>query len=240
MELLTREDVRRMSDNGARGPVVVNKGQTLTPGARDWLAAHKIQAVYPQGREEGSVPSPAQYRTLSGATLTEKPEHMTHLKGNILVPKDHPRIAFRGMIDALEAEILLTQRAAADYPKLVAQLEEVLAFVRNFIRCDVLDEPLKDINLCGYDAAQLREYSHYPDKHLGQPHFLPAHTDGAALLAVNRLRTLVRQTELSAYAAFQDADGAVTRGDIILGLNRLSSLMWIIMCKLKGGQYERH
>lgn len=240
MELLTREDVRRMSDNGTRGPVVVNKGQTLTPGARDWLAAHKVQAVYPQGREEGGSPSPARYRTLSGATLTEKPEHMTHLKGNILVPKDHPRIAFRGMIDALEAEILLTQRVAADYPKLVSELEEVLSFVRNFIRCDVLDEPLKELNLCGYNAAQLREYSHYPDKHLGQPHFLPSHTDSPALLAVNKLRTLVRQTELSAYAAFQDADGAVTRGDIILGLNRLSSLMWIIMCKLKGGQYERH
>lgn len=240
MELLTREDVRRMSDNGTRGPVVVNKGQTLTPGARDWLAAHKIQAVYPQGREEGNTPSPAMYRTLSGATLTEKPEHMTHLKGNILVPKDHPRIAFRGMIDALEAEILLTQQASAAYPRLVSELEEVLSFVRNFIRCDVLDEPLKDIRLCGYDAGQLREYSHYPDKYLGQPHFLPSHTDGAALLAVNKLRTLVRQTELAAYAAFQDADGAVTRGDIILGLNRLSSLMWIIMCKLKGGQYERN
>ncbi|HJC00395.1 MAG TPA: ATP-binding protein [Candidatus Flavonifractor merdavium] len=240
MELLTREDVRRMSDNGTRGPVVVNKGQTLTPGARDWLAAHKVQAVYPQGREEGNLPSPARYRTLFGATLVEKPEHMTHLKGNILVPKDHPRIAFRGMIDALEAETLLTQRAAADYPKLVAELEEVLSFVRNFIRCDVLDEPLKELNLCGYNAAQLREYSHYPDKHLGQPHFLPSHTDSPALLAVNRLRTLVRQTELSAYAAFQDADGAVTRGDIILGLNRLSSLMWIMMCKLKGGQYEHH
>ena len=228
MELLTREDVRRMSDNGTRGPVVVNKGQTLTPGARDWLAAHKVQAVYPQGREEGNLPSPAVYRTPSGATLTEKPEHMTHLKGNILVPKDHPRIAFRGMIDALEAETLLTQRAAADYPKLVAELEEVLSFVRNFIRCDVLDEPLQEVRLCG------------PDKHLGQPHFLPSHTDSPALLAVNRLRTLVRQTELSAYAAFKDADGAVTRGDIILGLNRLSSLMWIMMCKLKGGQYERH
>ena len=240
MELLTREDVRRMSDNGTRGPVVVNKGQTLTPGARDWLAAHKVQAVYPQGREEGNLPSPAVYRTPSGATLTEKPEHMTHLKGNILVPKDHPRIAFRGMIDALEAETLLTQRAAADYPKLVAELEEVLSFVRNFIRCDVLDEPLRELNLCGYSAAQLREYSHYPDKHLGQPHFLPSHTDSPALLAVNRLRTLVRQTELSAYAAFKDADEAVTRGDIILGLNRLSSLMWIMMCKLKGGQYERH
>ena len=40
MELLTREDVRRMSDNGTRGPVVVGRDQKLTPGARDWLAAH--------------------------------------------------------------------------------------------------------------------------------------------------------------------------------------------------------
>lgn len=246
MTLLTREDVRRMSDNGTRGPVVVNRGEVLTPGAKDWLAAHKIQAVYPAGRDDGAAgrdapggPAVAQYRTLFGATLTEKPEHMTHLRGNILVPKDHPRIAFRGMIDALEGEILLTQQVSADYPVLVEELEEVLAFVRGFIRCDVLEEPLGEVKLCGYTADQLREYSHYPDKHLNQPHFLPSHTDGAALLAVNRLRTLARQTELAAYAAFTDADGAVSRGDIILGLNRLSSLLWIIMCKLKGGQYER-
>ena len=240
MELLTREDVRRMSDNGTRGPVVVNRDQKLTPGARDWLAAHKIQAVFPQGRDDPAAPAAAKYRTLFGASLNEKPEHMTHLKGNILVRKDHPRIAFRGMIDALEGEILLAQQASKAYPALVKELEEALALVRRLIRCDVLDEPVGELRLCGYDAGQLREYSHYPDKYLGQPHFLPAHTDPPALLAVNKLRTLVRQTELSAYAAFKDADGAVTRGDIILGLNRLSSLMWIMMIKLKGGQYERH
>ena len=65
------------------------------------------------------------------------------------------------------------------------------------------------------------------------------YTDGPALLAVNKLRTVVRQTELAAYAAFRDADGNVTRGDMILGLNRLSSLMWIFMIKLKAGRYER-
>ena len=86
---------------------------------------------------------------------------------------------------------------------------------------------------------QLREYSHYPEKHFGQPHFLACYTDGPALLAVNKLRTVVRQTELAAYAAFRDADGNVTRGDMILGLNRLSSLMWIFMIKLKAGRYER-
>ena len=238
MELLTREDVRRMSDNGTRGPVVVNKDQKLTPGARDWLAAHKIQAVFPQGRDDPAAPHSAKYRTLFGATLNEKPEHMTHLKGNILVRKDHPRIAFRGMIDALEGELMLAQQASRDYPALVKELGEALDLVRRLIRCDVLDEPVGELNLCGYDAGQLREYSHYPDKHLGQPHFLPAYTDGPALLAVNKVRTLVRQTELSAYAAFKDVEGNVTRGDIILALNRLSSLMWIMMIKLKAGQYE--
>ena len=92
---------------------------------------------------------------------------------------------------------------------------------------------------CGGSFGQLRESSHYPDKYLGQPHFLPAWTDGPALLAVNKVRTLVRQTELSAYAAFKDVEGNVTRGDIIRALNRLSSLMWILMIKLKAGRYEQ-
>ncbi|WP_300269907.1 ATP-binding protein [uncultured Flavonifractor sp.] len=238
MELLTREDVRRMSDNGTRGPVVVGRDQKLTPGARDWLAAHKIQAVFPAGRDDPAAPASAKYRTLFGATLNEKPEHMTHLKGNILVRKDHPRIAFRGMIDALEGELMLAQQASREYPALVKELGEALDLVRRLIRCDVLDEPVGELHLCGYDAGQLREYSHYPDKYLGQPHFLPAYTDGPALLAVNKVRTLVRQTELSAYAAFKDVEGNVTREDIILALNRLSSLMWIMMIKLKAGQYE--
>ena len=242
MALLTEEDVRRMSDNGTRGPVVVNRGEVLTPGARDWLRAHKVEVVYPQGESPEhapGAPAPAKYQTLFGAALNNKPEHMTHLRGNILVFKDHPRIAFRGWIDALEAELLLAQQAAAEQglTALAEQLGEALAFTRRFIRCDVLDEPVGPIHLCGYTAEQLREVSHYPDKHLGQPHFLPSCTDAHALLAVNRARTVARQTELAAYAAFRDADGGVTRDDIIQGLNRLSSLLWILMCKCKGGHY---
>ena len=104
-----------MSNQGTRGPVVVNRDQMLTPGARDYLREHRVEVVYPQGEAagEGAPSAPAKYRTLFGAALNEKPEHMTHLKGNVLVFKDHPRIAFRGWIDALEAEILLTQQAAA-------------------------------------------------------------------------------------------------------------------------------
>ena len=241
MALLTEEDVRRMSGGGTRGPVVVRAGEVLTPAALDWLREKGVEVVYPQGQTEGGERPSARYRTISGAVLSEKPEHMTHLKGNILVDKDHPRISFRGCIDSLEAEILLAQQtcAGAGYPTLAQELEEVLAFVRRFIRFDVLDEPVGEIELCGYGPAELREYSHYPEKHLGQPHFMPHYTDSPAILAVNKVRTVVRRTELAAYAAFRDADGGVKRPDMILGLNRLSSLMWIMMIKLKAGKYPR-
>ena len=239
MALLTEEDVRRMSNGGTRGPVAVRAGEVLTPAARDWLREKGVEVVYPQGNS-GETGQRPKYRTLSGAVLAEKPEHMTHLKGNILVDKDHPRIAFRGCIDSLEAEILLAQQtcAGAGYPALAEELEEVLGFVRRFIRFDVLDEPVGEIALCGYGPDELREYSHYPEKHLGQSHFMPHYTDSPAILAVNKVRTVVRRTELAAYAAFRDA-GGVERTDIILGLNRLSSLMWIMMIKLKAGKYPR-
>lgn len=65
---------------------------------------------------------------------------MTHLRGNILIPKTHPRIAFRGGIDTLEAELPCAQ--AADGP-LRQTLCAMLDFVRSLIRADVLDEPVQ-------------------------------------------------------------------------------------------------
>jgi ethanolamine utilization cobalamin adenosyltransferase len=240
MALLTEEEVKRMSNGGTRGPVVVSRNDVLTPSARSYLREKRVEIVYPQGEGEGTNgPSAgAKYRTLFGATLEEKPEHMTHLKGNILVLKDHPRIAFRGWIDLLEAELLLAQQTCQAYPKLVEELEESLSFVRNLIRCDVLGEPVGELKLCGYTAQELRTYSHYPERHLGQAHFLPSWRDGAPILEVNKVRTVVRQTELAAYTAFRDSNGGVEREDIIQALNRLSSLMWIMMIKLKAGSYE--
>jgi len=241
MALLSEEDVRRMSDNGSRGPVVVRRNQVLTPGAREYLKAHRVEVVYPQGEAGPDEPARPRYQTLFGAVLSEKPEHMTHLRGNILVFKDHPRIAFRGWIDQLEAEILLAQQAAAGegLTALTRDLGEVLEFVRRFIRFDVLEEPVNQKTLCGYTALELREYSHYPEKYFGQSHFLPHYTDGPALLALNKVRTVVRHTERAAYAAFREPEGGVSRPDILMGLNRLSSLLWILMIKRKAGRDER-
>ena len=239
MALLTEERVRQMSDNGTRGPVVVARGDVLTPSARSFLREHRIEVVYPQGREEDG--SAARYQTPFGVELEEKPEHMTHLRGNLLVFKDHPRIAFRGMIDLLEGEIALCQQVCVreGVPALAEELEEVLDFVRHFIRFDVLSEPVGEVRLCGMTPEELRERSHYPEKYYGQGHFLIHYTDSPAILAVNKVRAVVRQTELAAYRAFRDENGGVARGDIILGLNRLSSLLWIMMIRLKAGNYPK-
>ena len=239
MALLTEERVRQMSDNGARGPVVVERGDVLTPSARSFLREHRIEVVYPQGREENGPA--ARYQTPFGVGLEEKPEHMTHLRGNLLVFKDHPRIAFRGMIDLLEGEIALCQQVCVreGVPALAEELEEVLDFVRRFIRFDVLSEPVGEVRLCGLTPEELRARSHYPEKYYGQGHFLLHYTDSPAILAVNKVRAVVRQTELAAYRAFRDEDGGVARGDILLGLNRLSSLLWIMMIRLKAGDYPK-
>ncbi len=161
---------------------------------------------------------------------------MTHLSGNLLVPKTHPRIAFRGQIDALEAELLLCQHAVKANQALVDALQEMLDFVRSLIRADVLEEPVAEVRLCGLSDAELREHSHFPDKYYGQPHFLPRYTDNEAILYLNRLRTKVRETELACCRAFSDADGKLRRVDILQALNRLSSLCWILMIRCKAGK----
>lgn len=231
--LYTEESVRagvRVRDG--KRVFFLAEGDRLTPTARDWLASEGITLI------SHIEKPPRTYTTLFGGTLTEKPEHMTHLAGNVLVFKDHPRIAFRGMIDALEAELLLCQRVAdtEHQSELVRALQEILDFVRSLIRADVLGEPVKEVNLCGLSAAELREQSHYPAKYFGQPHFMPSYTDSPALLQLNRVRTVVRQTELACYRAFRNSDGAVERNDLILALNRLSSLCWILMIRLKAGK----
>lgn len=198
----------------------------LTPSARQWLERDGVEIL------PAATAKPTEYTTLFGARLTEKPEHMTHLRPTVLVPKDHPRIAFRGIVDALEAELLLCAHSAGP-GELRNNLEEILEFVRRLIRCDVLDEPVEFHILCGLTSDQIRRHSHFPQRYYDQPHFMPSAADSAVLLRLNRLRTMVRQTELAAYKAFRTIDGDVTRPDLIKALNRLSSLVWILMIRRK-------
>ena len=206
----------------------LGKGDRLTWEARDFLTREHIEVL------PAEQAKPEEYRLLSGGILVEKPEHMTHLHSNVLVPKTHPRIAFRGAIDTLEGELLLAQCVLCK--PFDEQIGEALEFARRLIRCDVLDEPVGDEKLCGLSAAELRIRSHRPQEFYGQPHFMPSAGDGEPLLRVNRARCAARAAELAAVAAFSDREGNPTRPDILQGLNRLSSMLYIIMIQLKAGK----
>lgn len=203
----------------------LGKGDQLTSGARDFLTRERIEII------PAEQAKPEAYRLLSGGTVKEKPEHMTHLNGNVLVSKTHPRIAFRGAVDALEAELLLCQISAGE--QLRQQLGEVLALTRKLIRYDVLEEPAEEKPLCGLTMEQLRQHSHRPQDFYGQPHFMPNVEDGALILQLNRARCAARHAELMAVSAFTDREGNPTRTDILQVMNRLSSMLYILMIREK-------
>ena len=152
-----------------------------------------------------------------------KPEHMTHLNAQVLVRKDHPRIRFRGTMDTLQAQLLLCG----------AKTEEILALARRLIRCDVLDEPVGEFALYGLTQAQQRHHSHFPQEHYGIAHFMPDYSDAEMILKLNLCRCFAREAELAAVEAFVDADGKVLRPDILQAINRMSSMLYILMLREK-------
>ena len=225
--LYTEENVKaNLRNREGKRVFYLGKGDTLTPGARDWLRRERIEVM------SAEQARPDRFRLLGGGYLEEKPEHMTHLNSDLLVSKCHPRIAFRGAVDSLESELIFAQLAVPE--DVAKQLQEVLNLVRLVIRCDVLEEELKVQKLCGLTEGELRQRSHRPQEYYGIPHFMPEYTDGEAIVRLNRARCAAREAELKAVAAFTDREGNPTRVDILRAMNRVSSMIYILMVQLKG------
>ena len=174
---------------------------------------------------------PDHYILENGGFFQQKPEHFTHLRGNILVPKSHPVIEFRGAMDTLQAELLLAQEASTG--EICKNLGEILELARKILSWEVMQEPAIIDTLCGLTQQQQRQRSHVPQEYYGQPHFMPSYTDGTALLRINRARCAARSAELAATRAFTDPQGNCTRSDILQLLNRMSSMLYILMIQLK-------
>ena len=223
--LYTEEEVRaNIRNREGKRVFYQGKGDTLTPGARDWLRRERIEILPAQ------LARPDRFRLPGGGYLEEKPEHMTHLNAEVLVPKTHPRIAFRGAMDTLEAELILAQLAA---PAFSGQLEEILALARRIIRCDVLEEALEPGTLCGLTEAEQRQRSHRPQEYYGVAHFMPGAQDGPEMARLNRARCAAREAELRAAEAFADREGNPTRVDLLRALNRMSSMLYLLMVEQK-------
>jgi ethanolamine utilization cobalamin adenosyltransferase len=218
--LFSEENVRaNIRNREGKRVFYLRQEDTLTPSARDWLTRERIEILPAQ------VAKPKEYLLENGGFFLEKPENYTHLRGNILVPKTHPVIAFRGAVDTMEAELLLAQQAVPQ--KFRSDVGEILQLARDLIRWDVLEEPAKLDKLLGLTEAELRAHSHDPQKYYGIPHFMPSCTDSAAILQLNRARCAARSAELAVAAAYPD------RQDLLRAANRLSSALYILMIQLK-------
>ena len=225
----------------------VAPGTYITPAAQDFIREHQIRLHFaaPVQNTMTVTPVPVQngrakftdYAT--GRPLDHKPESMTHLRGNLLVNKSHPRIAFRGKLDSLMARVISVQLDAAEAgkQKLADDLDELLAFLRLILAAEVKDEPLQPIRLLGMDSQMIRRCSHNVREHIGIDHPIPSYRMGRLCASLNELRTQVRETELYAVHAFPENE-ANARGDIIEAFNRLSSCVYILFCRVAAGYYE--
>ena len=234
--LLKDEDLDALKEYRVAADVIV------TPSARSYLTDHKIDLLIgdkrviknPQSGERAQSSEAAQKQTAVETGV--KPEYMTSLRAGELVYKDHKIIKLRGKIDSFEARTLETQlgfrRSGRD--ELEGYLAEVLEYTRAIMRAEVIGEPLPPMNLFGMGEEEIRSSSHHPMRHFGLRHFMPVTADdGEAVLSLNTLRTMAREAEIAACEAFKTESGAPDREDIIMGLNRLSSALYVLMFKAK-------
>ena len=207
---------------------------------------HVVATEVPQPEEveipvQITVPKPKYVDYETNAYYYEKPEQMTQLFGNKLVCKDHPRILFRGKLDALQADVVLAQamiQASSGSQSLIKDLADILKDLREMMKCEVLDEEMAETTVIGLTHEELRAQSHNPMKYYNiKQMVLPDYTMGTEYAWLNKLRTAIRETEVAACQAFHSGKTYI-RKDIIEELNRLSSALHIMMCRHLAGWYS--
>lgn len=230
--LITEADVRRNYDeNNGLKEYFVPRHALITPAAREFLLDRKVKVIHENNESTDMKKSSKDFYDLKGRKYSQKPEHLTHLKGNILVPKDHPRIVLRGRLDSLQSKIIETQILAEKHEKekLLGELQKILLFVRSLVRAEVMDEKIKDQQIADMSFDDIHNRSHDPMKYYGFPHLMIEREMGEIAVALNTLRSETREVEIAAFKAFSLNNGDVSRPDIITSLNRLNSCFYIMI-----------
>ena len=103
------------------------------------------------------------------------------------------------------------------------------------------DAFIKFVNdrIIGLTHEEIRERSHNPMKFYSiKQMVLPDYSFGKVYALLNELRTAVRETEVAAVRAFR-RQTVYERRDIVETLNRLSSVMHIMMCMYLADEYKK-
>lgn len=243
MKVLTEAQLRAEYNQKKMESLIVKSDTIITPSAREFLNTKNIKLVFNdqedlQEKNEEKLEKdqkkfyPKYKCKYSGGYLEEKPENMTQLYGNELVFKDHPNIIFRGKIDSLQSKILEVQVLSYKNKKmkLVDDLEEILNFIRNILKSEVINEKIENFSFFGMKEEEIREISHNPKVNLGIDHILPNYKMGELLIGLNSIRSNIREVEIISIS--------LTRDDIIKSLNRLSSAVYVMMCRYLSGYYD--
>lgn len=239
--ILTENDLRvARARHAVTTEIRVASGTFVTPLAKEYMRDHGIRLI-----EETYQPMPCGQKAdrsftdwVTGAPMEQKGEYMTHLHGSALVLKNHPRIMFRGAIDHLQAEILLLQTDMRP-ERLRAELDGILETLRHILSAEVRDAPLEETQILGMDEHTLHEMSHHVREHFGFDHPTPSADMDRLALRLNLLRTQVREAERLAVDAFPPDNGQA-RVDIVRTLNRLSSAVYVLFCRVLAGYYKEN
>lgn len=217
----------------------------LTSSAQQFLSERRINVITDESglSDQPIIPTEARgsrYAVVEIDENIEKPEYMTHLNGKYLVLKNHPRIKLRGKLDSLEAMVIssILEVEAHGYSELAKDLTEVLDFLRQVMSAEVREKPLETLTFHGLISAEIREHSHHPHRYYGMSHILPQPKHGKIMAQLNILRAQSRELELAAMDAFCTSLQELERPDIIEALNRLSSLVYIMMIQMCSGHYK--
>lgn len=248
-KLLTDVELRARWSQERLDTYCVDADVILTPAAADFIREQGITLCRKEQKTSETMTrtqipmrdgKPVYQDAQTGRETMSKGEGMTHLRGNLLVPKTHPQIAFRGQLDTLMAMIMQLQIVAQEQgqTRIVSDLNELLEFCHKILAAEVKDEPLTEVTMLGMNSEQIRYNSQQVKKVFGIDHPIPNYKMGKLCVELNLLRAKVREAELAAAQAFY-CGGSYSRPDIIEALNRMSSCVYILMCRKLSGYYER-
>ncbi len=249
MNTFITEDFLRAEFGLAHGSEVhLSKGSRFTPSAAALLSERKITVRYVNEQGEVFVPQhdgsgiekvhplkinnqkPQNGCWACGSDITEKPSYMTHLDDHVLVPKNHPRIALRGKIDTAICLCVEAQCVLQEQPLFITHaMSDIRSYLGQLLKSEVTGEPLSLPSFGDIDSEIIHKWSHNPLKYLGYDHMLPEAKFGLDVAKLNTLRASIRELELQASRVFIDISMRLEREDIVAGLNRLSSAVYVVM-----------